>query len=179
MWCAVVEDPADTASVEGSRSDASGAIFGEDREYRYRLWRVWDGRLPAVAFVALNPSTADEDENDRTVSTCVRFAREWGYGSVVLGNCFALRATDPAELKRHPDPVGPENDWHLRSIASDADRVVAAWGVHGSHRDRDREVTDLLDVDLFALTTTKDGQPGHPLRKPGGLRPEPWSSRPR
>ena len=36
-----------------------GATFSADRRYRYRLWRRWDGARPVVAFVMLNPSTAD------------------------------------------------------------------------------------------------------------------------
>jgi hypothetical protein len=170
----VVEDSSRGDEQSPSVSGATGAIFDEDREYRYRLWREWDPDEPTVAFVALNPSTADETDNDPTISTCVRFANAWGYGRVEVGNLFAVRATDPAEMKQHPSPVGPANDRHLRAIAASADRVVVAWGVHGTHRNRDQEVVDLLDTELYALTTTKDGHPGHPLRKSRELRPEPW-----
>lgn len=43
-----------------------GAIFSDDRDYRYRLWRTWDVDLPLVGFIMLNPSTADETEDDQT-----------------------------------------------------------------------------------------------------------------
>lgn len=157
-----------------ARGGDAGAVFSPGGEYRYCLWRTWDESAPTVAFVALNPSTADEDENDRTVTTCERFARDWGYGRVVLGNLFAYRATDRAELKRHPKPIGPQNDEYLSRITAAADRVVAAWGVVGTHRGRAAEVVERLDVDWYALTTTRDGHPGHPLRKSADLEPEPW-----
>jgi len=38
--------------------------------------------------------------------------------------------------------------------------------------DRDREVLNLLDVDLYALDTTKHGHPNHPLYQPKDADPE-------
>ena len=62
------------------------------------------------------------------------------------------------------DPVGPENnEWLLRSIR-EAERVVVAWGIHGSLHDREREVLELLPSEVFCLGTTKAGKPRHPLR---------------
>jgi len=153
---------------------SSGAIFSPDGTYRYCLWRVWDPDGPTVAFVALNPATADETDNDATISTCERYARDWGYGRLLVGNLFAYRATDPVEMKCQSRPVGPNNDAYLERIAGAADRVVAAWGVHGTHRDRERAVLERLDVEWDALTTTKEGHPGHPLRKSADLEPELW-----
>ena len=48
-----------------------GATFSADRRYRYRLWRRWDGARPVVAFVMLNPSTADARPL-YDVLTCIR-----------------------------------------------------------------------------------------------------------
>lgn len=156
-----------------------GAIFDDARTYRYALWRTWDAEAPTVAFVMLNPSTADATTLDPTCRRCRGFAESWGYGSVLVGNLFALRSTDPGRLRDHDDPVGPANDRHLRRIAGAARTVVAAWGVHGAYRGRDREVAARLDADLMALDTTRDGHPGHPLYLPGDLEPTPWAPAPR
>jgi hypothetical protein len=32
------------------------------------------------------------------------------------------------------EPIGPENDFHLQRLEHGAGVVVAAWGVHGTHR---------------------------------------------
>jgi hypothetical protein len=114
----------------------------------------------------LNPSTADETEDDPTIRRCVGFAKEWGYGSITVANLFALRATDPDELRGHRDPVGEKNDHYLRHVCDFSDKVVAAWGANGDLHGRGREVAEMLDVDLYALDTTKDGQPVHPLYQP-------------
>lgn len=151
-----------------------GAVFDDDRTYRYLLWRTWDPDRSQVAFVMLNPSTADETSLDPTCRRCRGFAESGGYGSFVVGNLFALRTTDPEGLSAHPDPVGPANDDHLRWMARTADAIVAAWGTHGTYLGRDVEVIDLLDGELLALETTRDGHTGHPLYLPADTEPEPW-----
>ena len=45
------------STAEGAYS-RTGAEFDPTGAYRYSLWREWDARAPAVAFVMLNPSTA-------------------------------------------------------------------------------------------------------------------------
>ena len=160
-------------SADGRR----GAVFDADREYRYRLWRTWDGGKPTVSFVMLNPSTADAADDDPTVRRCVNYADAWGYGSLEVVNLFALRATDPSALRDHGDPVGDANDGYLRRVCDTAAFVVAAWGGKGSIRDRGREVAQLLDAELHALDTTAAGHPVHPLYQPADADPEPWDER--
>lgn len=163
------------SNAEVLQDDRRGAILSDDREYRYRLWRTWDVAKPTVAFIMLNPSTADEREDDPTIRRCLGYAREWGYGKLVVGNLYAVRETDPANLYDYFDPIGPDNDEHLRQIADDAEKLVAAWGANGSINDRGRHVAQMLDADLYALDTTKDGQPVHPLYQPADATLERWS----
>lgn len=141
-----------------------GAVLSDCGEYRYRLDRTWDERLTKVAFIMLNPSTADASKDDPTIRRCIRFAMDWGYGGIVVGNLFALRSADPLVLKMHGAPVGPDNDSHLNAIAAECSEVVCAWGGHGSLMNRDAVVTDALMLyELVCLKRTKDGSPGHPL----------------
>src|SRR5699024_3313895 len=135
-------------------------------DYRYRLWRTWNDEKPTVAFIMLNPSTADASTDDPTIRRCLGYAEEWGYGGLGVGNLFALLCTDPRRLDEHPVPVAPDNDEHLLAIRNKAEKIIAAWGVRGSLRNRDRTVARLLDADLYALDTTKDGHPAHPLYQP-------------
>lgn len=166
--CGVVDVVPDRDAVQ------DGAILSNDREYRYRLWRVWDPSEPILPWIMLNPSTADETEDDHTISCCVRFAEDWGYGGIMVGNLFALRATDPSEIRDHPEPIGPENDAHLEAITQEADTVLAAWGTNGDLYDRDQEVVEMLDPAFSVLDTTKHGHPNHPLRMNSDLEPSPF-----
>lgn len=152
-----------------------GAVFDPSDEYRYSLWRTWDSALPRVAFVMLNPSTADHRIDDPTIRRCMGFARQWGYGSLSVVNLFAYRTPSPAALARAADPVGPDNDRYLRAACRRARDIVLAWGTHGSLHGRDRAVLDLLGrgrKPLLCLGTTRDGHPRHPLYLPRDTRPQ-------
>jgi hypothetical protein len=140
----------------------AGAFLSPCRIYRYVLWRRWDAKRPSVMFVGLNPSTADETEDDPTIRRCVGFAKAWGYGGIAMLNLFAYRSTDPAALKRVSDPIGPHNNDHLIIEEVNCAKVIAAWGVHGTLHGRDRQVCAML-TQLWCLGTTKSGHPKHPL----------------
>ncbi|MFN0132735.1 MAG: DUF1643 domain-containing protein [Phycisphaerales bacterium] len=138
------------------------AVLSQCRRYRYQLTRTWDGELPTVAFVGLNPSTADATLDDPTVRRCIGFARDWGFGALVLVNLFALRSTEPSKLYSAREPVGPENDRWLRLAEVNAATMVAAWGAHGGLLGRDQVVRGLIPT-LKCLGRTRDGHPRHPL----------------
>lgn len=146
--------------------DVSAATFSPCRRYRYTLSRTWDPTRPALVFCMLNPSTADETQNDPTVERCQRRAVRMGFGGVVVLNIFALRSTDPAALYVTDDPVGPGNDEAILDVARRAPLVVCSWGTHGNLNGRGRAVHSRLadeGVDLRALAINKDGTPKHPL----------------
>lgn len=147
-------------------------IFSTCRIYRYTLWREWVGGDGYAMFVGLNPSTADETQDDPTIRRCIAFAKAWGFAGLCMTNLFAFRATDPKDMKAAADPVGPENDAHLLDIAAEARVIVAAWGANGVHKARDIAVRARLPS-LHCLRLTKDGHPGHPLYLPKTLVPVP------
>ena len=139
--------------------------------YRYELRRCWDFRRPAIAWIGLNPSTADADQDDPTLRRCIGFSQAWGYGALVMLNLFALRATDPRAMLAAPEPEGPRNDEFLCGWAGPPSgrfegvaAIVCAWGNHGAHRARAANVLQLLgDRYLLSLGVTKHGHPRHPL----------------
>ncbi len=145
------------------------AVFSRDRRYRYMLYRRIEGNPPnkICLFVCLNPSTADETHDDPTVRLCIGFAREWGFGAMVLVNVFAYRSTDPKRLYTMADPIGSRNDAWIALAAGRASRIVVAWGNHGAHRGRGDQVLEMLlelNPTVMRFGLTKTGQPRHPLR---------------
>lgn len=143
--------------------------------YRYLLGRRWaDG--PRATFIMLNPSTADAEQDDPTIRRCIGYARAWGMGALQVVNLYALRATDPAELWRAQDPIGPDNDITLVAcaLAHRPAPLIAAWGAH-ARPDRVAAVLALPGMDrLTALGVTKAGQPRHPLYLPATATLRPW-----
>ncbi|MDD5001528.1 MAG: DUF1643 domain-containing protein [Thiomonas arsenitoxydans] len=144
----------------------TGATFSPCRYYRYTLWRTWDTSKPACLFLMLNPSTADETDNDPTVERCQRRAVAMGYGGLVVCNIFAYRSTDPGVLYTASDPVGPDNDVAIVAQAQAAGLVVCGWGTHGALQGRGAAVLSMLrdaGVTPHALRINRDGSPQHPL----------------
>lgn len=150
------------------------AVISPCGVYRYELRRLWDAARPKVAFIGLNPSTADADLDDPTLRRCTAFARSWGYGELIMLNLFAFRATKPAELFRADDPFGPDIDDYLCRGLSVSSLVVACWGNHGVFRGAAESIR--LHAGLHCLRLTQSGQPAHPLYLPGNLKPLPLTS---
>lgn len=140
----------------------SSAEFSPCRSYRYALERRWDDAGPTVAFIGLNPSTADEQSNDPTIRRCIGFAQSWGFGSLSMVNLFAMRSKDPRLLYEAEDPIGPDNDRWIEKARRRADALIAAWGTRGTLLGRDESVL-AKHRDLLCLGVTKDGHPRHPL----------------
>ena len=145
------------------------ATFSDCRKYRYALSRTWNGKKKTILFIGLNPSTADEKIDDPTIRRCINYAQNWGYGSLLMVNLFAYRATMPTELKNVKNPIGNDNDLHIIELSKKADLAVAAWGNEGSLLNRDKEVKKIIP-NLKCLKINKSGQPAHPLYQKKDLK---------
>lgn len=102
---------------------------------RPRLYRYWlelrlAERGPRLAVILKNPSTATAERSDPTVGKVAAWARRGGFGSLLIVNLFALRATQPAALNAVSPArcVGPKNDDYLCAATCWADMLIAAWG---------------------------------------------------
>ena len=155
-----------------SRSDGialaimKGASLSKDRRYRYVLWRVWSEGDGYVCFIGLNPSTADENQNDPTIRRCIGFAKEWGFGGMYMLNLFAFRATRVCDLKKADDSIGPENNQFLSMYIDSAGSNIACWGTNGLYKKRGQYIMDRYGDNLQCFGLTKNGQPKHPLYLP-------------
>jgi glutathione synthase/RimK-type ligase-like ATP-grasp enzyme len=129
-----------------------------DDTYRYTLSRTWDEKKPSIMFIALHPSTADADHDDALIKKCSAYAKHWGYGGIIIGNLFAYRANNIAELKECTDPVGAYNNASLSDSSKQADQVIAIWGNDGAFKGRSDEVKKLLPQ-LMCLRLTAKKQP--------------------
>jgi hypothetical protein len=150
--------------------ERKSAIISECGKFRYELRRVWNESLPPYVSGMLNPSTADAEYDDPTIRRNRARAQALGFGSLIVWNLGAGRATEPSAWKGLIDPIGPDNDDHVRRILSEGrDRrgiCVVGWGNHGIFMGRARAALKIaaeLGVTLHCLGVTKLGQPKHPL----------------
>lgn len=157
-------------SVETVVSTTAGACFSADRRHRPMLWRSWTVG-PLLVCVLLNPSIADADDLDRTLSRVQDFAMAWGFGGMVIVNAFSFVSTKSQRLldTDFADAVGPDNDDHIAlalTLAADGGRVMVGWGGKLDRRELKQRVAalrNLIGDRAFCWDLTLSGQPEHPL----------------
>lgn len=158
-------------------STASVALYSDCEAYRYALTRTWADAGSRILFIMLNPSTATEVQNDPTVERCERRARVLGFAAFTVTNIFAYRATDPRDMRKAVDPVGPQNDAAILDATKTADKIICAWGTHGEYLNRGADIEGLLRVqskNLYHLGLSKAGHPKHPLYIGYAVQPRIW-----
>ena len=147
----------------------SEAYFSPDRVYRYWLLRVWNEALPLCAVFGVNPSTADERENDPTIRKDIGFAARHGCGGLLKLNAGAYRSTDPRIWRKAADPIGPENTIsHLKQYLErfKPSLRIAAWGKNGNYCKEQCEAIRNEIEDLWCFGCNPDGTPRHTLMLP-------------
>lgn len=159
----------------------SVAHFSDCEKFRYWLRRDWDLALPAISFLMLNPSTADEMQNDPTIERCQRRAIAMGFGSMIIVNLFPFRMTDSRLLNTVSDLLGDrqEADECILRAVEVAEQTVCGWGKHPLAAARAKVVMDMLMQTNFqhkvmCLQLNADGSPQHPLYIAYAKQPVPF-----
>lgn len=166
----------------------STAHFSGDGLYRYYLRRQWGpDETNLLCGVFMNPSTADERKNDRTLAAWQRRAYKLKYDGFVVYNAFALCSKEPKGLLEVDDPVGRDNDVYLEGVRFHR-TVVCGWGKPPKFvRWRTSIVEKMLremkaqaelgwraSLPLYVLAINNDGSPKHPLYVKGTDPLLPW-----
>ena len=148
----------------------SEAHFSACEKYRYWLRRDWDLDRDAICFLMLNPSTADEVDNDPTIERCQRRAITMGYGSMIIVNLFPFRMTDSTQLNTIGDLLGDasEADNYILRAVQETSITVCGWGKHPLAATRGQNVLLMLKNanlrhKVKCLQLNADKSPQHPL----------------
>jgi hypothetical protein len=145
-----------------------GAKFSHDTKYRYQLWRTWDESRPKVLFIMLNPSTANAETDDNTISKIKQIADFNGFGGLMVGNLFAFITSNPdvlrLEIAKDMSTAvgGEETDLSIREMANQCNIVVFAWGAFNMDQGRE-ELMIKRFPDAMCLKVNRLGSPKHPL----------------
>ncbi len=149
-------------------------IFKKGKKYRFYLPRILGSKESTKSkiflFVGLNPSWADEKNNDRTISRIIKYATEWGYHKLMVGNLFPLVNPDSKDSQIRTDEFRSLNNICLSEMINQADVVLCGWGRMGKFDDRDVEVMQMIGNKAFCVGLNEDGTPSHPLCRKKGFR---------
>lgn len=141
--------------------DDNGAEFSPCGKYRYKLWRIWDEKLPKAMCIGLNPSTANAQKNDATIRYLIQMLGVLGYGGFYMTNLFAIISSNPDVLLTCEDPQG-ENDTKLKEVESVCDDVIVCWGGFKQATQRINQIVGNYPM-AKCFGFNANGTPFHPL----------------
>lgn len=104
------------------------ALLSKDKKYRYSLKRIWDNDKPKVLFIMLNPSLADNYQDDPTIRRLIKFAKLYGYGGFYVGNLFSYITPYPSELLDKDLMFSKKNIHEIKKMTGLIKDVVYGWG---------------------------------------------------
>ena len=134
-----------------------GAVIEKNR--RYQLWRIWEHEKPLLLFILLNPSHANAETDDKTVTKLIHFSKRWGYGGFYLGNIHSYITSNPKRLTDHIIHHETVNIFHLKEMQSQCEKVVLGWGNAGKIPEWLKQIIACP----HCFGTNRNGSPKHPL----------------
>ena len=131
---------------------------------------------PTLFVLGINPSTANKEKSDATITKVANFSKQIGFNGFVMLNIYPQRATNPDELHPKVDSkLVAQNEITICSIIPKTrhPQIWAAWG--DSIRKRDYlwdtlfNLAKKLEEQFHPIwkhcgTPTKLGHPRHPSR---------------
>lgn len=138
-----------------------GAIFSDCKMYRYALWRIWDEKNPIAMCIGLNPSTANEIDDDKTIQNLIHVLCSYDYGGYYMMNLFSMISAHPEDLRSCPNPI-KDNDRYLKEISLKCDDVIFCWGNFKQAEYRAKKIIPMFPKAL-CFGKTASGKPMHPL----------------
>ena len=124
-----------------------------------------------LVIIGINPSTADEERTDRTITRVIKHTQQFGYDSFKMINIYPLRATNFNKLpKEFNEKLHKQNIIEIKKTIETASAVLCAWGTHINDRKYFKICySDILKIisgttlPTYCLGVTKHGHPLHPL----------------
>tara|TARA_B000000557_G_scaffold263205_1_gene265526 strand:+ start:1133 stop:1585 length:453 start_codon:yes stop_codon:yes gene_type:complete len=137
------------------------AEFSIDKKERYSLKREWDKSKNKILYIMLNPSLADDKNDDPTIRRLVSFTKKYNYGGFLVGNIFTTITPNPKEIDKSKG-ISDKNFEKLLKLINKVDQIVYAWGDNIEEPQLLKEL--VLNPKCFGKNL--NGSPKHPLYLP-------------
>ena len=109
----------------------------------------------------LNPSLADDKNDDPTIRRLINFTKKFNYGGFLVGNIFTTITPNPKELDKSKG-MSDKNFEELIKLINKVDQIVYAWGDNIEEPQLLKEL--VLNPKCFGKNL--NGSPKHPLYLP-------------
>jgi len=123
------------------------------------LSRIWSDS-PIITYIMLNPSKADDKDDDKTIKRLIFFSKKFGYGGFYVGNIYPKITPYINELYKNISHDKNENKKHIKSMIKKSSKVVYAWG---KTIDSPPKWIQKIVEKPFCFGLNKNGTPKHPL----------------
>ena len=137
------------------------AEFSIDKKERYSLKREWDKSKNKILYIMLNPSLADDKNDDPTIRRLINFTKKFNYGGFLVGNIFTTITPNPKEIDKSKG-ISDKNFEKLLKLINKVDQIVYAWGDNIEEPQLLKEL--VLNPKCFGKNL--NGSPKHPLYLP-------------
>ena len=125
----------------------------------------------ALIVIGINPSEANKERSDKTISRVIKYADMFGFDSFRMINIYPLRAKIFKDLPSEIDKrLHEQNLIEIRKSVAQASAILCAWGTHINDRRYFKECYDDIveiisgaNIPTYCLGVTKHGHPLHPL----------------
>lgn len=137
------------------------AEFSIDKKERYSLKREWDNSKNKILYIMLNPSLADDKNDDPTIRRLINFTKKFNYGGFLVGNIFTTITPNPKELDKSKG-MSDKNFEELIKLINKVDQIVYAWG----SSIEEPQLLKKLVLNPKCFGKNLNGTPKHPLYLP-------------
>ena len=137
------------------------AEFSIDKKERYSLKREWDKSKNKILYIMLNPSLADDKNDDPTIRRLISFTKKYNYGGFLVGNIFTTITPNPKEIDKSKG-ISDKNFEKLLKLINKVDQIVYAWG----SSIEEPQLLKKLVLSPKCFGKNVNGTPKHPLYVP-------------
>ena len=113
-----------------------------------------------ITYIMLNPSTADNHSDDKTIRRLVFFTKKFGFGGFYVGNLYPIITPFISELYEYLSHDKMKNRKNIKFMIEKSEQIVYAWGNTIKHTP---EWINKIVKNPMCFGQNKNGSPKHPL----------------
>ena len=151
-----------------------GAFFTPDGLHRTCLWRIWDTDKNLVVYIGLNPSTANANKNDPTITRLIQLTKDNGYGGFYMHNLFTLISSKPKALygKAREEVIHPDHEGVFEHNLARVKTVVFCWSTIADRKELHWRALEIMErfPNALCFGRNQNGSPKHPLYLPSDTK---------
>ena len=136
-----------------------------DKKERYSLKRELDKSKNKILYIMLNPSLADDNNDDPTIRRLINFSKKFNYGGFLVGNIYSTISPNPKEVDKS-DGISDKNLVELLKLINQVEEIVYAWGNNAY----EPEFLKDLVSNPKCFGKNLNGSPKHPLYLPKNIQ---------